>query len=141
MQVPCDAPLTGASFVRFFCCTRVRSLSRQVANAVCQVLSKIARIELPTGGFPELLPSLLTLVTDATIGPEGGAPPAEDSLSLHRKVYGRNALTCLAYLCEEHADIVEETGEDPAEVLSEAHCNNILTAVVQGECCPKNFGE
>ncbi|PHJ22862.1 importin subunit beta [Cystoisospora suis] len=100
----------------------------QVANAVCQVLSKIARIELPAGGFPELLPSLLTLVTDATIGPEGGVPEG----SLHRKVYGRNALTCLAYLCEEHADIVEETGEDPAEVLSEAHCNNILTAVVQG---------
>lgn len=100
---------------------------------MCQVLSKIARIELPAGGFSELLPSLLTLVTDATIGPEGGAPEG----SLHRKVYGRNALTCLAYLCEEHADIVEETGEDPAEVLSEAHCNNILTAVVQGKS-PKN---
>ncbi|KFG59588.1 HEAT repeat-containing protein [Toxoplasma gondii RUB] len=102
----------------------------QVANAVCQVLSKIGRIELPGDGFPELLPFLLTLVTEATMTPEANAQA--DGVSVHRKVFGRNALTCLSYLCEEHADIVEETGEDPADVLSEAHCNNILTAVVQG---------
>ncbi|CBZ49701.1 hypothetical protein NCLIV_001890 [Neospora caninum Liverpool] len=102
----------------------------QVANAVCQVLSKIGRVELPGDGFPELLPFLLTLVTEATMTPEASAQA--DGVSAHRKVYGRNALTCLAYLCEEHSDIVEETGEDPADVLSEAHCNNILTAVVQG---------
>ncbi|PFH31665.1 HEAT repeat-containing protein [Besnoitia besnoiti] len=107
----------------------IKTEHTQVANAVCQVLSKIGRIELPSDGFPELLPFLLTLVTEATIAPEASA--ATDA-SAHRKVFGRNALTCLAYLCEEHADIVEETGEEPADVLSEAHCNNILTAVVQG---------
>ncbi|KAF8821844.1 HEAT repeat-containing protein, partial [Cardiosporidium cionae] len=82
-----------------------------VSSAACQVISKLGRIELPANRWPDFLESLLSMVT------------SEDK---HAK---KASLTCLGYLCEEVAEILEEFN---TELLTEEQHNKILTTVVQG---------
>ncbi|CDJ29179.1 importin subunit beta-1, putative [Eimeria mitis] len=96
----------------------------QVGNAVCQALAKLGVIELRSLEFEDLLPSLQDMVQQAVSCQQ----PQQQQLA---KACGRHALTCLAYLCEELADVVSE-GEEPSEVLSADRCNVVLTAVVHG---------
>lgn len=97
----------------------------QVGNAVCQALAKLGVIELRSLEFEDLLPALQDMVQRAVSCQQ---PQQQQQLA---KACGRHALTCLAYLCEELADIVSE-GEEPSDVLSEERCNVVLTAVVHG---------
>ncbi|KAL8430697.1 hypothetical protein Efla_003679 [Eimeria flavescens] len=98
----------------------------QVGNAVCQVLAKLGVIELRSQDFEDLLPALQEMVQQAV-----SAQQQQQQQQQLTKACGRHALTCLAYLCEELADIVAE-GEEPAEVLPQQRCNLVLTAVVHG---------
>lgn len=96
-----------------------------MGNAVCQALAKLGVIELRSLEFEDLLPALQDMVQQAVSCQQ---PQQQQQLA---KACGRHALTCLAYLCEELADIVSE-GEEPSEVLSNERCNVVLTAVVHG---------
>ncbi|CDJ67850.1 importin subunit beta-1, putative [Eimeria necatrix] len=98
----------------------------QVGNAVCQVLAKLGVIELRSMEFEGLLPALQEMVQQAV-----SCQQQQQQQQQLLKACGRHALTCLAYLCEELADIVSE-GEDPSEVFSEQRCNVVLTAVLLG---------
>ncbi|CDJ42636.1 importin subunit beta-1, putative [Eimeria tenella] len=99
----------------------------QVGNAVCQVLAKLGVIELRSHEFEDLLPALQDMVQQAVACQQQQQEQQQQLM----KACGRHALTCLAYLCEELADIVAE-GEDPSEVLSQQRCNVVLTAVAHG---------
>lgn len=97
----------------------------QVANGVCQVLAKLGVIELGEGEFAALLPTLQEMVEKAVGLPNG----AEDPLAV---AAGRNALTCVAFLCEELADFLGD-GDLPEDILAAENCNVVLTAAVNGQ--------
>ncbi|KAF8822423.1 HEAT repeat-containing protein [Cardiosporidium cionae] len=82
-----------------------------VSSAACQIISKLGRIELPANRWPDFLENLLSMVT------------SEDK---HAK---KASLTCLGYLCEEVAEILEEFN---VELLTEEQHNKILTTIMQG---------
>ncbi|KAL8271760.1 hypothetical protein Esti_004355 [Eimeria stiedai] len=93
-----------------------------------QVLAKLGVIELRTLEFENLLPALQERVQQAVSCQPQQQQQQQQQLA---KACGRHALTCLAYLCEELADLVAE-GEEAADVLSQHRCNLVLTAVVHG---------
>lgn len=96
-----------------------------MANGVCQVLAKLGVIELAEGEFGALLPTLQEMVEQALAVPAG----TDEQLAV---AGGRNALTCVAFLCEELADFLGD-GDLPEDILAAEHCNVVLTAAVNGE--------
>ena len=73
------------------------------------VIAKVAAIELPTGQWPDLIPTLL--------GNMGAQPP--------RAGLKQSTLESMGYICE-------ELGNLDTDVLDQEQVNSILTAVVQG---------
>ena len=71
------------------------------------VIAKVAAVELPRQGWPELIPCLL-----ANVAPGGS------------KTLRQSTLESLGYVCEELGDLEDD-------YLSQQEVNNILTAVVQ----------
>lgn len=91
----------------------LESKCQPARNSACQVIAKIARLELPQSSWPELLPA----VNDLTL-------PHQES---HCKAA---AYQVLGYVSEEIQSLSDELDRD---VLSEEVKNAILSCLTRGE--------
>jgi len=100
----CDAGTRAQ--VRTLCLQSVHSPSKHVSHTAAQVLASIAAIDVPTGQWPELLPSLFNNVSSADV-------------SLTAKVH---SLEALGYMCD---------AMDPDQV-EKSVVDQLLNTIVDG---------